>query len=67
MWVRGLGERATVRSRPLGPDDLAEFSGNMETHWGPVTYLRPAVSLSNTEVAWQRPPSPLGSDRPAFD
>jgi crotonobetainyl-CoA:carnitine CoA-transferase CaiB-like acyl-CoA transferase len=66
MWVRSLGERRSVNAKPLTSTDLRAFSNRMDTHWGPVSYLAPAVSLSNTAVGWRRAPSPLGSDPPRF-
>jgi crotonobetainyl-CoA:carnitine CoA-transferase CaiB-like acyl-CoA transferase len=66
MWVRSLGERAQVRAQSLQTQELAAFSANTDSAWGPLSYLQPAVSISNSTVAWDRPPSPLGSDRPKF-
>ena len=66
MWIRNLGTHKSVRTKPLGHRDLSGFSASMDSAWGEVSYLRPAVSLDNTEVGWQRPPSPLGADRPSF-
>lgn len=66
MWVRSLGERTSVRPQPLNPKDLASFSTSTESAWGELAHLAPAVGLSNTTVGWDRPPSPLGSDKPRF-
>lgn len=66
MWVRSLGERASVQPTPMGSAELDTVSASMGSAWGPLTYLRPAVSLSNAEVGWRLPPAPLGSHRPAF-
>ena len=66
MWVRGLGERNGPAARPLNPTELAAFSTTTDSAWGPLTHLAPAVALDNARVGWDRPPSPLGSDRPRF-
>jgi crotonobetainyl-CoA:carnitine CoA-transferase CaiB-like acyl-CoA transferase len=66
MWVRSLGERSSVSPRALSPAELDRFSANSDSAWGPLKHLAPAVSISNTTVGWDRPPSPLGSDRPRF-
>ena len=66
MWIRDLGERKNITARALSSTDIENFSASMDTAWGPVSYLKPAVSLSNTAVGWKRPPSPLGADRPSF-
>ena len=66
MWVRSLGERRAVRAEPLQARELAAFSATTESAWGPLSYLKPAVSISNASVGWDCPPSPLGSDRPQF-
>lgn len=66
MWVRSLGERAQVRAQSLQAQELAAFSTSTDSAWGPLSYLKPAVNISNATVAWDRPPSPLGSDRPKF-
>ncbi len=66
MWVRSLGERAAVRPQPLTAKELASFSDSTDSAWGKLAYLEPAVRLGNARVGWERPPSPLGSDRPRF-
>ncbi len=66
MWVRSLGERTSVRSQPLRPAELARFSAETDSAWGPLSYLKPGVSISNATVGWDRPPSPLGSDKARF-
>lgn len=66
MWVRSLGERSAVRPQPLLAPELERFSAATDSAWGPLSYLKPAVDISNAEVGWDRPPSPLGSDTPKF-
>jgi crotonobetainyl-CoA:carnitine CoA-transferase CaiB-like acyl-CoA transferase len=66
VWVRSLALRRAVTARPMTEQELSAASGEMESAWGSLRYLTPAVSLTSTDVGWQRPPSPLGSDEPAF-
>jgi crotonobetainyl-CoA:carnitine CoA-transferase CaiB-like acyl-CoA transferase len=66
MWVRSLGERHRVASRPLEQAELESFSTTTESAWGALTHLQPAVHLSNSTVRWDLPPSPLGSDPARF-
>jgi len=66
MWVRSLGERASVQPQPLRPAELERFSSTTDSAWGPLSHLDPAVRVSNAKVGWDRPPSPLGSDKPRF-
>jgi crotonobetainyl-CoA:carnitine CoA-transferase CaiB-like acyl-CoA transferase len=66
VWVRSLALRRAVTARPMTEQELSAASGDMESAWGPLRYLTPAVSLTSTDVGWQRPPSPLGSDEPVF-
>ena len=66
MWVRALGERPARTATPLAPREVAAFSAQTGSAWGPLSHLRPAVTLSNAEVGWDRPPSPLGSDKARF-
>ena len=66
MWVRSLGERSSVNPQPLSPAELTRFSESTDSAWGELSHLAPAVRLSNSQVGWDRPPSPLGSDKAAF-
>jgi crotonobetainyl-CoA:carnitine CoA-transferase CaiB-like acyl-CoA transferase len=66
MWVRSLGERQLPVARPVSASELAAFSATTDSAWGPLTHLSPAVGITNARVGWDRPPSPLGSDRPRF-
>ena len=66
MWVRSLGERRRVAAQPVTSKEIAAFSRHTGSAWGPLRYLAPAVELTSTRVGWDRPPSPLGTDRPRF-
>lgn len=64
VWVRGLGidgaERLD-RAVPLSGDEVRRFAIDSESGWGPVSHLRPAVTLSATPARWTRPTVPLGT------
>ncbi len=66
MWVRSLGERQRVDVRPVSRAEIVRFSKQTDSAWGQLRHLAPAVSLSNSDVGWDRPPSPLGTDKAAF-
>ncbi len=66
MWVRSLGVHAAPRPRPVTASEIGRWSAEMDSAWGPLVYLRPAVSANRLDICWDRSPSPLGADRPAF-
>lgn len=66
MWVRSLGITPAVRPKPMTDREVGACSAEMDSAWGPLGYLRPAVSAERLHIGWDRPPSPLGTDRPAF-
>ncbi len=52
---------------PLAPQEAADFSPELEaTAWGAAHRLRPAVTIENAPMRWQRPASDLGSSPPAW-
>ena len=67
MWVRGLGVSATL-PEPVALDDaeLAAMRRRIDTAWGPLEHLQPAVSIDGLSVGWRAPPVPLGTHPPAF-
>lgn len=67
MWIRQLGPRRTLGARPLADAEIAAWQEAMDTPWGPVRYLRPAVSLSAMPARWDTPPVPVGTHAPSFD
>lgn len=67
MWIRSLGLRRNLAARAVAEAEIAALQDQMDTPWGAVRYLRPAVSISGSRVAWDRPPAPLGSHRADFD
>jgi len=66
VWIRSLGLRRSVAARAFSSREITAASDEIDSAWGRLHYLRPAVSLSGTRVAWKRPPSPLGSDQARF-
>ncbi len=67
VWIRNLGLRAPSETKSLTERELAAMTTNASTSWGPVSHLKPAVSLSETNVAWQQPPVPLGTHQASFE
>jgi crotonobetainyl-CoA:carnitine CoA-transferase CaiB-like acyl-CoA transferase len=46
--------------------DVADLQETSVTPYGKLRHLRPAVQLSATPTAWERPTVPLGHDAPAW-
>lgn len=67
MWVRGLGLRRQATARPAEAPEVATWQTSMETPWGRVHYLRPAVNMTPNPPHWTLPPAPPGTHPPAFD
>jgi crotonobetainyl-CoA:carnitine CoA-transferase CaiB-like acyl-CoA transferase len=67
MWVRSLGVTATLPEPvPLDDAELAAMRRRIDTAWGPLEHLQPAVSVDGLSVGWHTPPVPLGTHEPAF-
>jgi crotonobetainyl-CoA:carnitine CoA-transferase CaiB-like acyl-CoA transferase len=69
VWIRGLGLASEARltdGRALDADEIAAFSIHSETGFGPMTHLRPPVTLSATPARWTRGVVPLGTDKAAW-
>jgi crotonobetainyl-CoA:carnitine CoA-transferase CaiB-like acyl-CoA transferase len=65
MWIRGMGLAGKARlaeARALSAEEIAGFSIHSETGFGPMTHLRPPVTLGATPARWSRGVVPLGSD-----
>jgi len=67
MWVMSI-PRVPADAAPLGLDAaaIAPWLIEMDTKWGRLTRLGPIARMSATAPRWDLPPSPLGSDRPAW-
>lgn len=64
VWVRGLGVEGAerpARAEALSGDEVRRFVIDSDSGWGPVSHLRPAVSMSATPARWSRPSVPLGT------
>ncbi len=67
MWIMSL-PRTAPDGKPGGFDaaTIAPWIIEMNTAWGPLTRLGPIARMSETPPRWVLPPSPLGSDSPAW-
>ena len=64
-WFASLGPICDI-SQATGAGDASEVTIDIPTAWGRLTYLLPAVELSETPAYWARPPAPLGSHPAAW-
>jgi crotonobetainyl-CoA:carnitine CoA-transferase CaiB-like acyl-CoA transferase len=65
MWFYRLGHSLD----PICASGLGEASDWLEdrdTGYGRVTYLRPALHMSETSPRWEKPTAPLGSGEPVW-
>ena len=63
MWVRALGvagEDRVCAARKLEGDEIRGFLTTSSGGYGPMSHLRPAVTLSATPARWKRPVVKLG-------
>jgi crotonobetainyl-CoA:carnitine CoA-transferase CaiB-like acyl-CoA transferase len=64
VWIRKLGlagEDRLDRARALEPAELSAWMLRSDTGFGPMTHLRPPVTLSETPARWTRPTVLLGA------
>jgi crotonobetainyl-CoA:carnitine CoA-transferase CaiB-like acyl-CoA transferase len=67
MWVRSLGRAPALPDTvALSDHELAAMRKRIDTAWGPLEHLGPAVTLRGVAVDWRTPPVPLGTHAPAF-
>jgi crotonobetainyl-CoA:carnitine CoA-transferase CaiB-like acyl-CoA transferase len=67
MWIGGLGRGDTLpETTALADPELDALRQRVDTAWGPLDHLRPAVALDGCPVGWRTPPVPLGADEPSF-
>jgi hypothetical protein len=66
MWLRGLGLAPDAEGQQVTPDEVRGWSIHEDTGFGPMTHLRPPVTLSTTPARWPRPVMPLGSHEAAW-
>jgi crotonobetainyl-CoA:carnitine CoA-transferase CaiB-like acyl-CoA transferase len=65
-WLTGLGRAASPDIPMPGNEDFNECFDRMESAFGSLRYISPAMRLSATPPAWERPPSPLGIHPPIW-
>jgi crotonobetainyl-CoA:carnitine CoA-transferase CaiB-like acyl-CoA transferase len=65
MWFYRLGHRFNATSAS-GVGEAPDRLEDRETGYGRMTYLRPALHMSETEPRWELPTVPLGSDEPVW-
>jgi crotonobetainyl-CoA:carnitine CoA-transferase CaiB-like acyl-CoA transferase len=67
VWIRRMGLRAADETaRALGEDEIKAWSIASETGFGPMTHLRPPVTMRATPARWRRGAVPLGTDAPLW-
>lgn len=65
MWYQRLGDDNDHTAADIG--DLRPFYGEMDTpDLGRIQYLKPAVTMSETEARWDLPPVPHGRHQPVW-
>jgi crotonobetainyl-CoA:carnitine CoA-transferase CaiB-like acyl-CoA transferase len=65
-WLRGLGSAPDAEAHQATPDEVRAWSVREDTGFGPMTHLRPPVTMSTTPARWSRPVVRLGSDEPVW-
>lgn len=65
-WLDSLGRNPDPDFPMPGADDFAPFFDTMESAFGHLKYIRPAMTLSRTPARWDRPPVPLGTHQPVW-
>lgn len=69
VWIRRLGLAGPERleaARQADGDELKPWLTKEDSGFGPLTHLRPPVTLSETPARWTRPTVPLGTDEAAW-
>lgn len=59
-WLLGLGRSPRPEIPMPGETDFDPYFDHMESAFGGLKYVSPAMRLSATPPAWERPPTPLG-------
>jgi crotonobetainyl-CoA:carnitine CoA-transferase CaiB-like acyl-CoA transferase len=65
MWFLRLGYDLD-RNRAAGIGDLASLTETVDTPYGQMLRLRPALHMSSTPPHWSVPSQPLGSGEPVW-
>lgn len=67
VWIRRMGFAPAARLgqvHQLSVGEIASWSLKSGTGFGPMTFLRPPVTMSATQPTWRRSVVPLGTDPP---
>jgi crotonobetainyl-CoA:carnitine CoA-transferase CaiB-like acyl-CoA transferase len=65
MWFYRLGHRLDATSAG-GVGEAPDWLEDRDTGYGCMTYIRPALHMSETDPRWDLPTAPLGSDKPVW-
>jgi crotonobetainyl-CoA:carnitine CoA-transferase CaiB-like acyl-CoA transferase len=64
-WLQAL-DRVDAQARPPRLEELANWMTSSETSWGTLRHLRPAVSITDADVGWERPCVRPGTHEPTW-
>ena len=66
-WLKSLGrvENGFACAEPTG-EELKALTGEMDTPFGRLTFVKHAAVLSETPAFWARPPDKLGTHAPMW-
>jgi crotonobetainyl-CoA:carnitine CoA-transferase CaiB-like acyl-CoA transferase len=64
-WLQTL-DRVDGQARPPRLEELADWMTSSETSWGTLRHLRPAVSIADADVGWERPCVRPGTHEPTW-
>jgi hypothetical protein len=69
-WINGLGRLGTnaeMRALPNPElDDVRDLMMQTDSPFGRLTHMKPPIGLSETPMAWSRPPAPIGTHEPVW-
>lgn len=69
-WINGLGRLGTVADARKIPDtkleDIQDLVMETDSSFGRLRHMKPPIGLSDTPMAWSRPPVPLGTHQPVW-
>jgi crotonobetainyl-CoA:carnitine CoA-transferase CaiB-like acyl-CoA transferase len=69
-WIDGLGRHGTLaeakKVHDPKPGDVRDLTMETDSPFGHLLHLKPPIALSETPMAWTRPPAPLDAHKPAW-
>jgi crotonobetainyl-CoA:carnitine CoA-transferase CaiB-like acyl-CoA transferase len=69
-WIDGLGRLGTLAEAKKLPDptldDVRDLMMETDSPFGHLLHMKPPIGLSETPMAWSRPPVPLGTHAPVW-